>query len=160
MGKIVGFIVCMMLGLGLFVLASVKDVVLCSDGSGMCAISSKVFGYTISEDAFSIKDVDKIYCKKNYQPARSGKKTYFVLSLKKADGVEYNLGSFKTLGMCKNANSPLKNFISGKEKNIMYSSGTGISNIFGYIFAVLMLFIGIIILRSKPDEVEDDFSEE
>ena len=160
MGKMLGFLVCILMGCGLFLLASVNDVVFCSHKAGMCSVSSKVFNYTISDDSFAINDIEKIYCKKMYQPARSGKKTYYVLSLKKTDEVEYNLGSFKTFGMCQNANSSLKNFINGEEPSVAYSSGTGISNVFGYIFGVLMFFIGVIILRSKPDEPEEDFDEE
>lgn len=156
MGKIFGVIICMLIGAGLFLLASVSDSLICSEASGYCSLNSKVWKYTVSEDNFKVNEIEKIYCKKMYQPARSGKKAYFVLALQKVDGVEFNLGSYKTLGLCKTAKIPMNDFIKGKENSIIYSSGTGIANVFGYIFGVLMFFIAFIIFRSRPDVVEDD----
>lgn len=104
--------------------------------------------------------MSSIRCEKIAQPSRSGKKYYYILKFSKTSNTDYNLGSYRNYQMCKSEMSSIKDFIKGKTSGIRYNSGTGFSNGIGYIFAVLMFIIGIIVLTSKEEVVEDEFDDE
>ena len=163
MGKAVGIIFCIIIGIAIFGLSMITDSVECSYTTNNCKMQSKIPGinYIINEIAFSPKEIKTVFCDKMYRPARSGKKAFFVLKMSVLDSnTDYTLGSFPKYALCKNSLEPIKDFTNGKRSYFKYSSGIGASNILGFILAALMFVVSIVILTSKPDtktyDLEDD----
>jgi len=164
MARIFGIVICIIAGLGLFCLSLINDSLSCDRISGMCNMQSKLayVNYEINSDKFKVSDISSVTCEKMYQPARSGKKAYFVLKIKNLNN-EYNLGSYRKLPECKARLNNIKDFKSGHTQTLEYSSGFGITNCFGFILGILLFVIAYIILttqeQSKTYDWEDDNDE-
>ena len=160
MGKFIGFVICIVIGLGIFALSLIADNLKCS--GDICYMQSYIskLNINISEDRFSRGDIKSAGCLQKSQPSRRGKKSYYLLVLEKNNGVEYSLGSYKNYSMCKESLTPIDNYVKGKSDELLFSSGAGFSNSMGIILSVLMFFIGFVILTSKPEVVEYDWDDD
>ena len=160
MGKFIGFVICIVIGLGILALSLIADNLKCS--GDICYMQSYIskLNINISEDRFPRGDIKSVSCVQKSQPSRRGKKSYYLLVLEKNNDVEYVLGSYKNYPMCKEALTPINNFVKGKSNEVLFSSGAGFSNSMGIILSVLMFFISFVILTSKPEVVEYDWDED
>ena len=162
MGKALWFVFWIFAGIVILTISSINDTLVCSKLSGFCTMQSKIaiLNLNINDDKFSPEEIKTCRCDKIAQPSRSGKKYYYILKLTKNDGADYNLGSYNNYRMCKDNLAQINDFIKGKTNTVRYNSGTGFANITGYILSFIMFIIGIIILTSKEEVVEDDFDNE
>ncbi len=160
MGRVTGFVICVLIGLCIFTLSLIADSINCS--GDVCYMQSYIskLNINISEDRFLKEDIKNISCIEKSQPSRSGKKSYYVLILEKNNGVEYILGTYKKYPLCNGAVEPIKAFFNGKSSELIFNSGAGFSNSMGIILSVMMFFIGLIILTSKSEVTIDDYDEE
>ncbi|MBR6098785.1 hypothetical protein IKP85_03485 [bacterium] len=164
MGKFVGFIICLVVAIGIGVLSLIQNSLICSDAK--CSTQSKLayINVVLNEDIFYKNDVQSLACATKVQPSRRGKNKYYVLELNKYDDAPYILGSYKKYEQCKADLKSIKDFFNEKIPSIYYDSGIGFSNTMGFIFAFVMLFAGIIILKSKDkpgiEDWEDDDEKE
>lgn len=145
-------------GIAIFIISSMSDTLNCSRDFGVCKFQSKIaiLNIKINEENFDISEIKSIQCIKTSQPSKSGKKTYYTLKLFKTDDSAYNLGSYQKYAVCKEETQPIRNLLKGKTDTVTYNSGSGFSNFFGYIFGIIMLIIGLIVLTSKEEFVEED----
>ena len=155
MGKYIGFIICIIASIGIFSLSLVKDSFHCTES--ICEIKSSISlaNIQLSKTQFRPDQISQVHCQAQYQPARSGKKRFYILELKTEDK-NYNLGSFKNYKQCMYSAGPIKAFITGKGKNVIYESGIGVTNAIGLLMGILMLVIAIVIVTSPPAKEEDD----
>ena len=161
MGKFLGFLICLIFGIFLLGLSFISDELTCSRELNTCNLKSKIkhTDYVISEQVFDVNTVNSAYCGKEFQPSRSGKKAYFVLKLQTTER-EYNLGSYKKYKLCTADLAPINAFIKGKSPQLVFVSGSGFTNFFGFILAILMFVVGIVILTSQSESDEVDWDEE
>jgi len=159
-GRILGCLICVVIGLGVVTLALIGDSMICANN--VCQTQSYIskLNIKLNEDRFYFDDIKHVDCVQKSQPSRGGKKTYYLLVLEKMNGTEYSLGSYKNYQVCKDAYKPLEDYVKGKTDNVRYESEFGVANTSGMIFGILMFFIGFIILTSKPEIVEYDWDDE
>ena len=150
----------MIAGIFLLFLSLITENIKCSSVENICKMESgiSIINYKISENKFRPSEIKNFYCEQNYQPARSGKKSYYVLKVNLNSGETYSLGSYQKYKLCKNSMQPLNKFLKHKIESFNHNSNFGFSNLFGMIFAILMFFIGFMIIRYNP-ETEDDIEE-
>ena len=117
--------------------------------------------YIINEESFSADEIDKVYCEKLYYPSRKGKKAYYALKMSiLSSDTEYNLGSYPKLPVCKQAIIPFSAFLSGKQKELNYFSGPGVTNSIGILFSLLMFVVSIIVLTNKEEQKKYDWDDD
>ena len=164
MGKYIGFIICLISGFILLALAMVHSGLYCSVNDGECAMLSKVsmLNYKISEDNFRIENIDKIYCDKLYYPSRKGKKAYYVLKISRNDNpIEYNLGSFQKIPMCRQSVENIKKVVFANDNGeLNYFSPFGAPNVIGILLSVLMFVVAFIVITSKEEHQTSKWDDE
>lgn len=158
MKKFIIFIILAVIGCGLFALAAINDSLDCSHYSNTCSLKSKIsfINYTVSDTQFASDALKNGYCDVDYQPNAGGKKPYYLLKITLNDNTEYTLGSYQKQGLCQIYADKITDFIKKKTHTVEYKPTFGFLNLMGYIFGFLMFFIGVIVLRAKP-EYDNDY---
>ncbi len=161
MKKIIGFLICLIIGGGILYLALINESLYCSHDVSTCLFSSKfVNRITIREEVFPTSDIDKIYCDAEYQPGRSGKTKFYVLKLLKKNGEVYKLGSYQREKLCKKDFEPIDEFNKNTSNEFSHESGMGFVNLLGITFGIIILYIGNLILRTRSQEEIDLWADE
>ena len=161
MGKYIGFIICLLISICLLTLSLIQDTFSCSRQDSLCHFKSKIkyINIELNNEDFSVSDLNNVYCKREVQPSKRGKQSYYILKLD-TNKKTYNITTYKKFSQCSSDTKQIKDYIKDKSENfLLINSGTGYTNLFGIMFAIIIFITGIIILREPPSK-HYDFDEE
>lgn len=152
MGKYIGFTICLIISIGLLALSLIQDSFTCSRQNGLCNFTSKIkyINIVLNREDFSVNDLNNVYCKREVQPSKRGKQSYYILKLD-TNKKTYNVTTYRKLSQCRAGAKQINDYIKDTNENfLLINSGTGYVNILGIMFSLIILFTGIIILREQP----------
>ncbi len=154
--KYAGFVICILLSLGIMSLALIKEDIYCSRAENSCVVKSgiQLLGIKFNEEKFPSGSLKRAICKREYRLTKSGKKAYFSLKIE-AENSSYSLGTFMKYQQCEEKIRPINSFISKKTDSFHYNSGVGFEHVMGFFMGFLLLIIAVSILRT-PNEQEND----
>lgn len=160
MKKILGFLICIFLSLGILILSLVTDILQCSENSQSCTLVSKVkfINTTLNETNFSINELNKAYCQKEIQPSRKGSRSYYILKID-INEQPYNLSSYNKYKPCRYNEKQINHYIKNPQQDFRLESSNGFLNVMGIMFSIIFAVVAILILKEKAPESEP-FDEE
>lgn len=160
MKKFLGFIICILISIGILYLSLIADTINCAKSTGKCVFQSKIrfTNIELNKENFSIEDLQNVRCTREYQPSRRGKKSYYILQLDFNDRT-YNIASYGKLKACRYDTQNIRKYLHSNEDKLSLNSPAGFLNTLGIIFSIIFLIVGIIILKDQPTQ-EKDFEDE
>ncbi len=159
MKKVIGFLICIILSLGILALSLITETISCDQNSNLCVFQSKIryLNIELNKEIFPVQNLNSTRCIREYQPSRRGKKSYYILKTDLNDRT-YNIMSYSKLKTCRQDVSYIKTSL--KSGNGLYlNTPPGFLNILGIIFSIVTAIIGIIIIKETPPQ-EDEFKED
>ena len=163
MKKIIGFLICISLSIGLLALALTTDILQCSGSNNSCTFVSKIkyANINLNKVDFNIEDLNKAYCQKEIQPSKRGTRSYYILKID-INGQQYNISSYNKYKPCRYDEKQINHYIKNSQQDFKLESSNGFLNVMGIMFAIIFAVVGILILKKEPpksDPFEDNEEE-
>lgn len=162
MRKILGFLVCLAISIGMLILSLVSNSLTCTKSENKCVLNSTIryLNIELNSDTAPIDSIKNLSCEKRIQPSKRGSKIFYQLKVKLPNG-DYNISTYAKYKECRAVERSIKQDLKNPQINtIRFSSSSGFVSFIGQIFALVFFIIGIIILKSEDTPTEEDEDDE